>query len=254
MKKSKAYLSAVIITFNEENNIERCLDGLSKVADEIIVVDSYSTDSTPKICQNFSIQFYQRTYPGQIAQKQYALSLATYDHIIALDGDEALTDELIENILQEKEKGFPDSGYEFNRLSFYCGKWIRHGDWYPDYKLRLWNKHQATWAGRNPHDKVTLKTGSPKRLKGDLLHFTFESKAEHKAQIRKYAELSAETYANERVKGAALRMFISPLFYFIKNYIFKVGFLDGKLGWQIAYLSMKEKWMKYKILSAIQKK
>lgn len=244
-------ISAVIITYNEEKHIGRCLESLQKVADEIIVVDSFSTDSTPKICQNYSVKFLQRPYPGQIAQKQYALSLTKYDYVISLDGDEALSKELIDSILIEKSKGYNHIGYQFNRKSFYCGRWINHGDWYPDWKLRLWKKSEAFWGGIGPHDLVKLYHGKAKKLKGDLLHFTFESKQEHLKQIRKYASISAQAYFERKSGIPHIKMYLSPIFYFLKNYLIKGSFLDGKLGWQITKLAMMEKYLKYKELKEL---
>lgn len=244
-------LSAVIITYNEEKNILSCLESLLKVADEIIVVDSFSTDSTPIICQNFRVTFVQRHYIGQIDQKRYALSLTNNDHVIALDGDEVLTLELIESILEEKKKGFLHSGYRLNRKSFYCGKWINYGDWSPDWKMRLWNKKNGTWGGIGPHDRVEITSGSITKLKGELLHYTFETKAEHLAQIEKYSTISAHAYAGQEIKYPGIKKRLSPVFYLLKNYIIKLGFMDGKLGWQITRLSMKDKFLKYQKLQLL---
>lgn len=253
MMQSSTYLSAIVITYNEARHIQKCLTGLAKVADEIVVVDSFSTDDTPAICRKNMVKFIQKPYESQIMQKQFALSLARYDHVLALDGDESLSDELIHSILKEKELEFPSKGYELNRLSLYCGKWIKHGDWFPDWKLRLWNKHQAVWAGTNPHDKVTLYTGKPKKLRGVLYHFTFESKTEHEAQVIKYAKLSAQSYYQEGRKWSVLRMIVSPVFYLLKSYLLKGGFRDGQIGWQIVRLLMREKWLKYSILRRLNR-
>ncbi len=248
MSGYKEKLSAVVITYNEAYHIEKCLTSLLEVADEIVVVDSYSNDKTADICQNFRVRFYQRLYSGQIEQKQYALSLTKFDHVIALDGDEVLSQELVNSILTEKKNGFKANGYSFNRHSFYCGKWINHGDWYPDWKFRLWHKKKAYWGGLNPHDKVTLHDGKAKKLDGNLLHFTFESLAEHETQTHNYAIIAAKSYFNEGKTNGIWSMYLSPLFYFLKNYCFKGGFLDGRLGWQITVESMKGKWLKYKYL------
>lgn len=247
-------LSVLIITYNEEKHIGRCLESVVPIADEIIVVDSYSTDKTAEICEQFDLKFVLRAYPGQIEQKNYALSLASHDYILAIDGDEALSGDLMQCIAAEKLKGFPEAGYSFNRLSFYCGKWIRHGDWYPDWKLRLWNKHKAQWGGTNPHDKVSLHSPlKPKKLKGNLLHYTFETKKEHLEQVQKYALTGAQSYFERRVKFPLPRMVLSPLVYFFKNFLLKGGFLDGAPGLQITLLSMKEKYLKYHTLYTIQR-
>lgn len=245
-------LSGVVITYNEEKHIEKCLYGLSQVADEVVVVDSFSTDKTVTLIRASGARFFQKKYMGQIEQKQYALSLTNHDHVIALDGDEELTYGLIEEILREKKMGFPSSGYEFNRKSKYCGKWIGHGDWYPDWKLRLWNKHKAHWGGKNPHDRVALPGQVPKRLKGDLLHYTFETEKEHEAQVRKYAQIGAKSHQEAGTRMGGVKMIFSPVVYLIKNFFVKGGFRDGKMGWQITKWGMKEKWLKYKYLARLK--
>ena len=140
-------LSAVIITKNEEKNIARCLGFFIKiVADEIVVVDSYSTDKTEEICLNYNVRFIKHHFEGHIEQKNYALSQATYQHVISLDADEALDEEMQNSVLEVK-KDWSFDGYTMNRLTNYCGKWIWHGNWYPDTKLRLWDKSKGQWGG-----------------------------------------------------------------------------------------------------------
>ena len=132
-------LSAVIITFNEEEHLEKCLSSLQNIADEIVVVDSYSTDGTKKICKDFGVRFIEQKFLGYKEQKNFALTQAKYDYILSLDGDEALSDTLKKSILEVKNNWNKD-GYYCNRLNNYCGQWIRHSDWYPDRKLRLFKK------------------------------------------------------------------------------------------------------------------
>lgn len=246
-------ISAVIITYNEEKHIGRCLESLSGLTDEIIVVDSFSSDKTPEICQNYQVKFVQKAYEGQIEQKNFALSLTNFSVILALDGDEALDGELRQSIIEEKILGFPEDGYFLNRMSLYCNQWIKHGNWFPDYKLRLWHKNRAVWSGVNPHDRVTLTTRKkPAQLRGKLLHYTFDSVREHQQQTMRYAEISAQSYQKSNVKWATVRMIVSPVFYFVKSYIFKVGFLDGTNGWRIARLEMWGKFLKYRRLSQLR--
>lgn len=139
-------LSAVIITYNEEDNIERCLESLEKTADEILVVDSFSSDRTAEICKSKGVEFIQHSFEGHIEQKNYALSRASNDYVLSLDADEALSDKLIQSIRAAKQN-WSTNGYSVNRLTNYCGKWIRHCGWYPDKKIRLWDKRKGTWGG-----------------------------------------------------------------------------------------------------------
>ena len=152
-------ISAVIITFNEEKYIEKCISSLEEIADEIIVVDSFSTDRTEDICGKFNVRFSKHKFDGYVEQKNYAMSLASYPYILSLDADEALSDELKKSILGIKDNLKYD-GYIFNRLNNYCGKWIKHSRWYPDKHLRLFNSAKGKWTGPNPHDKFKLDPGS----------------------------------------------------------------------------------------------
>ena len=166
-------LSAVIITKNEEKNIARCLDSLSNIADEIVVVDSYSTDKTEEICLNYNVRFIKHHFEGHIEQKNYALSQTTYQHVISLDADEAL-DEVMQNSILEVKKEWSFDGYSMNRLTNYCGKWIWYGNWYPDTKLRLWDKSKGQWGGLNPHDKFMMEPwGQNQKIKRAFITLQF---------------------------------------------------------------------------------
>ncbi|MTI29248.1 glycosyltransferase family 2 protein, partial [Cytophagales bacterium RKSG123] len=149
-------ISAVIITYNEEKNIQRCLESLKGVVDEIVVVDSLSTDNTKKICEKFDVHFIENPFEGHIEQKNYAMGCARNDYVLSLDADEALSPKLKESILKVKENWTADF-YSFNRLNNYCGQWIRHSGWYPDKKIRLWDRRKGKWGGKNPHDNVVMK-------------------------------------------------------------------------------------------------
>ena len=166
-------LSVVIITFNEEQNIERCLQSIVNIADEIIVLDSFSTDKTEEICKKFNVKFHQHKFDGHIQQKNRALGLAENDYVLSLDADEVPNEILLSEIMRIKANLSSDA-YYFNRLTNYCGKWIKHCGWYPDQKLRIWNKNKGEWGGVNPHDKVIMQENtSLEYLKGDLLHYSY---------------------------------------------------------------------------------
>ena len=169
----KVRLSAVIITYNEERNIQRCLESLNGVVDEIVVVDSYSTDRTEEICASFDTRFIRHRFIGHIEQKNWAILQASSPYVLSLDADEALSDELRASILRVKENWTHD-GYNFNRLTNYCGKWIRNTSWYPSKKLRLWDARKGSWGGFNPHDRYYLNRGASRHfLKGDIHHYSY---------------------------------------------------------------------------------
>ncbi len=256
MTSSKSIqVSGIVITYNEAEYIEQCLCSLQRVTDEIIVVDSFSSDDTPRICRNFGVRLFFHQYVGQIEQKKFALSKASYEYVLSIDGDEVLSDKLIKSILAAKESGFPDHGYEMNRLTHYSGQWIKHGGWYPDWKLRLWNKTQAYWGGMNPHDTVTLKThAKPSRLTGDLLHYAFDSVSEHLLRIESYANITSEAAYNHGRKSSLFLIVFNPVWKFIRDYFLKLGFLDGRRGFLIACISAKSKRLKYRKLYELQRR
>ncbi|HEX2959140.1 MAG TPA: glycosyltransferase [Chitinispirillaceae bacterium] len=238
-------ISVVIITFDEEQNIERCLRSVARVADEIIVVDSYSTDRTEEIARKFNITFVQHPFDGHIEQKNYALSLATYPHVLALDADEALSEELESNILKIKENWVHDA-YYFNRLTNYINKWVYHCGWYPDRKIRLWDKRKGSWGGINPHDQVIMQPGSSLAfIRGDLLHYSYYSIRQHVAQYDKFSSIMAQEYFKKRKHAGLLTITVNPLWKFIQGYFIKRGFLDGYYGFVICVLSAHATLLKF---------
>lgn len=241
-------LSAVVITYNEEKNIGRCLESLSGVADEIIVVDSFSDDRTREICLSCGVRFEQHIFEGYIEQKNYALALAKYPFALSLDADEALSGELKQSILNAKSNMLHD-GYTMNRLTNYCGQWIKHSGWYPDRKLRLWNISKGRWGGTNPHDKVIMEKGSfVSHLKGDILHYSYYTRAEHKAQMERFSAIAAQALFDKGVKADWFKITMRPVWRFIKAYFLKAGFLDGKNGFIISLSSARVTYLKYKKL------
>jgi len=248
----KVKVSALIITFNEERNIGRCLDSLQGVADEIIVVDSFSKDATQNIAISRGATFIEHAFPGHIEQKNYAISQAKYPHILSLDADEALDEHLREAIKKVKEDWQYD-GYYLNRLTNYCGKWIRHGLWYPDRKLRLWDSRKGTWGGQNPHDTYILEAGAKTaQLPGHLLHYSIYTFEEHLKQIKKFTDISSAAAFKNGKRSSLLKIIISPTLKFVRAYIFKLGFLDGKEGWMIARWSAYATYLKYSKLKALE--
>jgi glycosyltransferase involved in cell wall biosynthesis len=239
-------ISAVIITFNEEQNIGRCLDSVNEVADEIVVVDSFSADKTEQICSDKGVDFIQHPFEGHIEQKNFAMSRANYDHILSLDADEALSEALEESIIDAKNNWRHD-GYSFNRRTNYCGRWIRYCGWYPDKKLRLWDRRKGRWGGVDPHDKVIMEKNSPtSHLQGDLLHYSYHTIREHVSQMNKFSDIAARV-ASERGRRSNLitDILLNPLLTFTKKYFIKLGVLDGYYGFVISINSAFGKFLKY---------
>lgn len=241
-------LSAVIITYNEARNIGRCLDSLQGIAEDIIVLDSFSTDATEQICRKKGARFIQHVFEGHIEQKNRALALAAFPYVLSLDADEALSDALRASILAAKAN-WTGQAYSMNRLTNYCGRWIWHSSWYPDRKLRLFDRRQGRWGGLNPHDRVEMNAGCRiTHLAGDLLHYSYYTVDEHYSRAKKYADIAARAMYNQGKKGAWWRVVISPPAKFIRNFFLKGGFLDGRAGLTIAYITALETYWKYRKL------
>jgi glycosyltransferase involved in cell wall biosynthesis len=239
-------ISATIITFNEQKKIEKCLQSLLGVADEILVVDSFSTDGTEEICRRYPVTFIKNGFEGYIAQKNYAVAQASYDHILSLDADEVLSDKLKSSILGVKEDWGLWGGYAFNRFNNYCGKWIHFCGWYPDRKVRLWDRRLAKWAGEDPHDKVVLSPDKVKNLKGDLLHYAYFTVDEHLSQMHRFAEVAAKAkYKNGKKPIFFIHVVLNPLFKFIRKYLLQLGFLDGYYGFVFCATTSALNFYKY---------
>lgn len=248
-------LSVAIITFNEEKNIERCLQSVQSVADEIVVVDSLSTDSTEAICKKYSVRFISEKFRGHIQQKNYAMELTNHDFVLSLDADEELSTELTKSILEIKSGGTADA-YKFNRLNNYCGTFIYHGGWYPDTKIRLWDKRKGKWGGENPHDQVIMNSDSSiEKLHGDLKHYTYRTLGEHLLQMNKFSDIAAaEAFKRNKRANVILHLVLNPFFTFIKTYILKAGFMDGVAGFQVAISGAYYRYLKYAKLYQLNQK
>jgi len=237
-------ISGVIITYNEERNIRECILSMSEVVDEIVVVDSYSTDTTPEICRELKVRFLQNRFDGHIEQKNFAMSQATYDHILSLDADERVSDGMKKIILDAKHNWQYD-GYSFNRLNNYCGHWLRYS-WYPDRKLRLWDRTRGKWGGTNPHDRVIIPSGNIIKVNGDILHFAYQNLEEHFEQVKKFAIIAAHAKFEKGKKAYFfLHVIINPWYKFFRKYILRLGFLDGYYGFVFSGLTAYLNFMKY---------
>jgi glycosyltransferase involved in cell wall biosynthesis len=245
-------ISVVIITFNEEKNIARCINSVKEIADEIIVVDSFSTDTTCKIAEELGAKIIPHKFDGHIQQKNYAKNLAENDFVLSLDADELLDNQLINSILQIKNNG-PSDGYTMNRLTNYCGKWIRHSGWYPDTKLRLWNHKKGNWGGVNPHDEFFLeKNSSIQHLNGNILHYSYYTIADHDKQIEYFTNIASLAALEKGKKSTVLKIVFSPILKFLKMYFLQLGFLDGYFGFIIARKSAYAAYLKYKKIKNLQ--
>ncbi|MDA0327306.1 MAG: glycosyltransferase family 2 protein [Bacteroidetes bacterium] len=246
-------LSAVIITFNEAEHIDKCLSSLEFVADEILVIDSFSTDLTKEICEQYNVRFVEQKFLGYKEQKNFAMSKARFNYILSLDGDEALSKQLKNSILEIKNNWTLD-GYYCNRLNNYCGQWIKYSDWYPDRKLRLFKKNAGEWKGINPHDSFKLYHGRKSgRLKGDLLHWIYRDYKEHREKVERFSSIAAQSYYDLGIKSSFMKIIWRPSWAFLKAYLFRRGFLDGKNGWLISKETFNVTYLKYIKLRKIWK-
>ena len=241
-----AKISACIISYNEEKKIEDCLKSLLPVADEIIIIDSLSSDATVKIAEKYTDKIFHQKFLGHIEQKNLTVEKASNDWVISLDCDERLTKELQQSILAIKEQLSDDSAdaYCMARKTFYIYRWLNHC-WYPDIKTRLFNKNSSKWGGTNPHDHIVTQGSNIIKLQGDIQHFSFDSISDHLKTIDSFTEIGA----NEIVRKNKIVTIFSPLTHaswtFIKLYILKRGFLDGFAGLVVSVLSYVHVFVKY---------
>ncbi|HRY97541.1 MAG TPA: glycosyltransferase family 2 protein [Bacteroidales bacterium] len=246
-------LSAVILTFNEEHNIGRCIDSVAGLAEDIVVVDSFSTDATEEICREKGVRFIRHPFEGYIQQKNWALTQARFDHCLSLDADEALSPALRSSI--EALPGVWDAeGYTMNRLTNYCGRWIRHCGWYPDVKLRLFDRRLGSWEGINPHDEYRLRKGGRTRhLRGDILHYSYYTISDHIRQVEHFSSVAAGALHEKGVRAGWVKLYLSPTAKFFRDYLLNAGFLDGFEGFTICRVSALATFIKYAKLRHLHK-
>jgi len=236
-------ISATIITFNEERNVPRVLESL-RCCDEVLVLDSGSNDRTKEIAANLGARVVEASWHGYAAQKNIAAELATYDWILSLDADESVSEALEAEIWQIKKVGPKFDGYTMPRLAQYLGRWILHSGWYPDRKVRLFNKHKAKWVGEFVHESVKVD-GHVGHLNSNLLHFTCDSLSQHLRSMDRYTTLAAQEIAARQNSVALSKLLFDPPWTFFHTYVLKAGFLDGAEGLAIAYMSALYNFVKY---------
>ena len=237
-------LSVVIITLNEEKNIGRCLDSVKSIADEIVVVDSRSTDGTEAVCRGYGARVIVREWKGYSAAKNFGNDAAANDLILSIDADEALSSELQASIAAIKV-GSPAAAYRFRRLTNYCGKWIRHGGWYPDIKVRIFDRRKTRWQGTIHESLAGIDEKNALLLDGDCLHYTYYTVDEHLRQMQRFTDIMAQDLFSRGKKGSYVHMVGSTAIKFIRDYVLRLGFLDGSKGFLISALSAYATWLKY---------
>ncbi|HLP20196.1 MAG TPA: glycosyltransferase family 2 protein [Chitinophagales bacterium] len=241
-------LSVVIIAMNEEENIGKCIRSVYAIADEVVVVDSFSGDRTVEVAGQMGVRVVQHKFEGHIQQKNWAKEQAAKDWILSLDADETLSPELLLAIAQwKKENNATAQHYRINRLNFYCGKPVKTCGWYPDSKIRLWGKGTGEWRGTNPHDKFTPNDFREVTalMPGDILHDTYPNREAFLSQREKFATISAQHLKNESILFLLLKLLFSPPVKFIRTYFVELGFTDGATGLFICYHLSREVALKY---------
>jgi glycosyltransferase involved in cell wall biosynthesis len=244
-------LSVTIITRNEAADIEAACESAAW-ADEIVVVDSGSTDDTAAIARRRA-RVEVRGWPGYIAQKNYAASIASHDWILSLDADERVTPELAAEI-RSRLSGEPvEHAFRIPRVTFHLGRWIRTTDWYPDYQTRLYDRRSAEWTGRYVHEAVTVR-GETGQLQGELQHYAYRDVADHLETIDRYTTLAARQMHEDGRRATAVDLALHPLFAFLRNYIVRGGIRDGATGFLISRMNAYYVFLKFAKLWELQRK
>lgn len=232
------------MTYNEEENISRCLESVSGIGDEILILDSYSTDATVDIARRFGARVEQCPFDSYVNQKTRLIQLAEYDWVLTLDADEYLSPELKSSILQARTTSEYD-GYTSNRRNKIGDTWIRHGNWYPDRKIRFFDRRKIHITGKDPHDVMQpLANAKIGHLKGDIMHLADDNISSRNQTIEKHSTRAAEALYNAGKKSRLWRMLIKPVARFMTGYVMRLGFLDGYYGWIISRSEMQYVWLR----------
>ncbi len=239
-------LTATVITFNEENNIRECLESLRWVPN-IVVVDSGSTDATVKIAREFTERVHILDWPGHVEQKNRAVDLAPTDWVISLDADERITPALREELQRHLVEVPQHPGFSMPRLTWHLGRWIRHGGWYPDRKIRVFDRRKARWAGTNPHDHVDLR-GNAKALEGEILHYSFRNLHHHMETIDFFTGIAAREMEVRGGRSALSGMLLRAPWKFFRMFLLKRGYRDGFQGFILAAIGAFYVFLKYAAL------
>lgn len=240
----KLSLSILVMTYNEEANIERCLTSVEGLGDEILILDSYSTDQTIDIAGKFGARIEQYPFDSYVNQKARMIQMADSNWVLSIDADEYLSPELRQSIIEAKsQKSF--DGYTSNRRNKIGDKWLNHGSWYPDRKIRLFDRRKVFITGKDPHDVMQPIAGARiGHLKGDLMHLSDEDIASRYRTINVHSSRAAEALSNEGRRWSLLRIIFKPCFRFCSSYFIRLGFLDGYYGWIIAKSEAHYVWLR----------
>ncbi len=244
-------LSAVVITHNARTTISQCLTALLRVTEDVVVVDSGSTDGTKEICLSLPVRYFEKTWEGYSANKNFGNDQAVYPYILSIDSDEILSSELIESIQTEFSGHGPLSdAYALHFITNFAGKWIRYGSWNPEWHVRIFDKRQITWQLMDVHEMLSLASSHRiKKLKGEVLHYSYPTRESHLKKIDTYTDLFAERGYKAGIKPNPLKTLFSPLFTFFSSFVLKLGFLDGYDGWVVARNNALYTYKKYKKLA-----
>lgn len=243
-------LTATLIAYNEVVDLPRALASLKGIADEIVMVDSGSTDRTCEVARDFGARVYTHKLDGFAEQKNFASSLSSNDWILCIDCDQELSPELRASILAWKQQAPDNNSYEICQLSSYLGAWIRHSGWYPEYRTLLFRRDKGRFVGAL-HERVKSE-GAPGRLTGHLLHYTIQSLAEHRAKIDAMSTLAAEEMFARGRKSWVPAMIFAPPWTIVQRLVFQLGILDGRRGWLIAWMSARHIYIKYRKLGRLR--
>ena len=237
-------VSATIVTLNEAQHIADAIASLAW-ADEIIVVDSGSTDDTVTLARHAGARVEFRSWTGWVDQKNFAATLATHDWIVSLDADERISPGLAQEIQALLTREPPIGAYRMPRVTFHLGRWIRTTDFYPDYQTRLYDRRQARWRGRHVHESVALDSGRPGQLRGELLHYSYRDIRDQLDRINLYTTLSARQMYESGRRASNLDLVVHPPAAFLRNYVLRRGFLDGTVGFTISMLQAWSVFLKF---------
>jgi len=246
-------ISAVLITYNEERRVEGALKSLAGVVSEIVVVDALSSDETVRIAKKYNARVFERAWTNYADQKNFANSKASHPWILSLDADERVSPRLQGELLELKRTEPECAAFSMPRQVFYLGRWIRHSDWYPDRRIRLFRKGSARWEGEYVHEKLVVE-GKVGKLRGPIHHFTYRNIHEHLARINTFSDLAAQKLYARKKKARWFHFIFLPFFRFFRAYLWKLGFLDGFAGLTISVLTGYAVFVRYAKLREIWKK